>query len=39
LRIMLEGEDGNKIARMGGELVEAIEQVMESGGRGTHSRG
>jgi phosphoglucosamine mutase len=39
LRIMLEGEDENKIARMGGELVEAIEQVMESGGRGTHSRG
>jgi phosphoglucosamine mutase len=39
LRIMLEGEDGNKIARMGGELVEAIEQVMESSRRGTHSRG
>ncbi len=38
LRVMLEGKDEDKIARMGRELVEAIEQAMESVGPGTHSQ-
>ncbi|MFQ6079329.1 MAG: phosphoglucosamine mutase, partial [Thermodesulfobacteriota bacterium] len=39
LRIMLEGEDEDKIARMGRELTNAIGQVMEGMGRNIHSQG
>ncbi|MFQ5841308.1 MAG: phosphoglucosamine mutase [Thermodesulfobacteriota bacterium] len=39
LRIMLEGEDEDKIVRMGRELTNAIGQVMEGMGRNIHSQG
>jgi phosphoglucosamine mutase len=39
LRIMLEGEDEEKIAGMGRELTNTIGQVMEEKGRNTHSQG
>jgi phosphoglucosamine mutase len=39
LRIMLEGEDEDKIARMGRELTDTIGQVTEGMGRNTHSQG
>ncbi len=39
LRIMLEGEDEDKISRMGRELTDTIEQVMERMGRNTNSPG
>jgi len=38
LRIMLEGEDENKIARMGRELTDTIGQVMERIGQSTNSQ-
>ena len=37
LRIMLEGEDEDKISRMGKELMGTIEQVMERMGKDTNS--
>ncbi len=39
LRIMLEGEDENKITRMGKDLTDTIGQVMERIGRTTHTQG
>ena len=39
LRIMLEGEDENKIARMGRELADTIGQVMERIEKSTNSQG
>ncbi len=39
LRVMLEGEDEDKITRMGRELTDAIGQVMEMMGGNTHSQG
>jgi phosphoglucosamine mutase len=39
LRIMLEGEDEVKIARMGKDLTDTIDQVMERIGRSTNSQG
>jgi phosphoglucosamine mutase len=39
LRIMLEGEDEDKIARMGKDLTDTIGQVMERIGRSTNSQG
>ena len=39
LRIMLEGEDEEKIAHMGKELTDTIGQVMERMGRNTHLQG
>ena len=39
LRIMLEGEDEDKIAHMGKELTDTIGQVMERMGRDTHLQG
>ncbi len=39
LRIMVEGEDENKIARMGRELTDTIGQVMERIGQSTNSQG
>jgi phosphoglucosamine mutase len=39
LRIMLEGEDEDKIARLGKELTDSIGQVMEKVGRDTHPQG
>jgi len=39
LRIMLEGEDEDKIARMGRELTDTVDQVMERGGRSRKSQG
>jgi phosphoglucosamine mutase len=39
LRIMLEGEDEDKIARMGKDFTDTIGQVMEKIGRSTHSQG
>jgi phosphoglucosamine mutase len=39
LRIMLEGEDEDKIARLGKELMDSIGQVMEKVGRDTHPQG
>ncbi len=39
LRIMLEGEDEDKITRMGKDLTDTIGQVMERIGRTTHTQG
>ena len=39
LRIMLEGEDEDKIARMGRELTDTVDQVMEKVGRSSKSQG
>ncbi|UCD72264.1 MAG: phosphoglucosamine mutase [Syntrophobacterales bacterium] len=39
LRIMLEGEDEDKIARLGRELMDSVSQVMEKTGRNTNSKG